>query len=51
MSQNRYYSKKDYKGDYSAFGTAAVFIAVGILSLVFRRYARYETWSNLPEAG
>ncbi|MBY8999476.1 MAG: hypothetical protein KGD64_01035 [Candidatus Heimdallarchaeota archaeon] len=38
MSQNRYYSKKDYKGDYSAFGTAAVFIVVGILSLVFRRY-------------
>ena len=38
MSHNRYYSKKDYKGDYSAFGTGVVFLFVGILSLVFRRY-------------
>ena len=55
MSQKRYYSKKDYKGDYSAFGTAAVFIAVGILSLVFRRYgidfiglASWGYWFFIP---
>ena len=37
MSYDRYYYKKKYTGDYSAFGTAAVFTLVGILSLVFRR--------------
>jgi hypothetical protein len=36
MSKDRYYSKKDYKGDYSAFGTATIFIVIGTLSLVFR---------------
>lgn len=38
MSQDRYYSKKDYKGDYSAFGSATIFIFIGVLSLVFRYY-------------
>jgi len=37
MSYDRYYYKKKYTGDYSAFGTAAVFTLIGILSLVFRR--------------
>ncbi|MEE9409450.1 MAG: zinc-ribbon domain-containing protein [Candidatus Heimdallarchaeota archaeon] len=36
MSKNRYYSKKDYKGDLSLFGTAAVLTLVGVLSIVFR---------------
>ena len=35
MSYERYYNKKDYKGDFSAFGTAIAFTIVGILSLVF----------------
>lgn len=55
MSQNRYYSKKDYKGDYSAFGTGVVFIAIGILSLLFRRYgidfiglASWGYWFFIP---
>ncbi|MHA1668131.1 MAG: zinc ribbon domain-containing protein [Candidatus Heimdallarchaeaceae archaeon] len=39
MSNNRYYSKKDYKGDFSAFGTAIVFTLIGILSLAFRTYS------------
>lgn len=38
MSQNRYYTKKDYKGNYSAIGTGIVFAIVGILSLIFMRY-------------
>jgi len=38
MSHTRYYSKKDYKGDFSAFGTAIVFTLIGILSLAFRTY-------------
>ncbi|MHA1303830.1 MAG: zinc-ribbon domain-containing protein [Candidatus Heimdallarchaeaceae archaeon] len=38
MSKNRYYYKKSYKGDYSAFGSALTFTAVGILSLIFDAY-------------
>ena len=36
MTEDRYYSKRDYKGDLSLFGTAAAFTFVGILSLIFR---------------
>jgi len=35
MTQDRYYSKRDYKGDLSLFGTAAVFTIVGVLSIIF----------------
>lgn len=38
MSDNRYYYKKNYTGNLSAFGTAIVFTIIGILSLVFRAY-------------
>ncbi len=38
MSQDRYYHKKDYKGDFSAFGVAIAFTIVGILSLIFMAY-------------
>jgi hypothetical protein len=45
MSQDRYYSKKDYKGDYSAFGTALVFTIVGIVSLVLKYAApAHDFW-------
>ncbi|MCG3259941.1 MAG: zinc ribbon domain-containing protein [Candidatus Heimdallarchaeota archaeon] len=45
MSQDRYYSKKDYKGDYSAFGVAIVFTIVGIVSLVLRyAYPAHDFW-------
>lgn len=33
--QPRYYYKKSYKGNYSAFSTALFFTIVGILSLIF----------------
>lgn len=36
MSHDRYYHKKDYKGDLSAFGAAFAFTIVGIVSIVFR---------------
>ena len=38
MSQDRYYQKKDYKGDFSAFGAAIAFTIVGVLSLIFMAY-------------
>ena len=45
MSQDRYYSKKDYKGDFSAFGTAIVFAIFGIISLVLRyQFPAYDFW-------
>lgn len=45
MSQDRYYSKKDYKGDYSAFGVALVFTIVGIVSLVLKyAYPAHDFW-------
>ena len=37
MSDNRYYNKKTYKGDFSAIATGLVFAFVGILSLIFMR--------------
>lgn len=36
MSKDRYYSKRDYKGDLSLFGTAAAFTLVGVISLILR---------------
>ncbi len=41
MSQDRYYHKKNYTGDFSAFGTAIVFTLVGVLALIFRAYNIY----------
>ncbi|MCG3219972.1 MAG: hypothetical protein H7641_01205, partial [Candidatus Heimdallarchaeota archaeon] len=38
MTQDRYYQKKDYKGDFSAFGAAIAFTIVGVFSLIFRAY-------------
>ena len=35
MSHDRYYHKKNYKGDLSAFGAAIAFTVVGIISIVF----------------
>ena len=40
MSKDRYYSKRDYKGDLSLFGTAAAFTFVGIVSLILRAIGR-----------
>ena len=37
MTKVRYYYKKSYKGNYSAFSTAFVFTFVGILSIIFQR--------------
>ncbi len=55
MSQDRYYQKKDYKGNLSAFGTAIVFTIVGVLSLIFRAYnisfiglASWGYWLFIP---
>jgi hypothetical protein len=45
MSQNRYYSKKGYKGDYSAFGVALVFAIIGTVSLLLRyTFKPYDFW-------
>ncbi len=35
MAKDRYYTKKQYTGSWSAFGTAAVFAFVGILGIIF----------------
>jgi hypothetical protein len=35
MSDKRYYAKKQYTGNWSAVGTALVFILVGILGIIF----------------
>ena len=35
MTKDRYYTKKQYTGNWSAFGTAAIFALVGILGIVF----------------
>ncbi len=37
MSSNRYYYKKNYKGDYSLFGSALLFTLIGILSIIFKK--------------
>lgn len=36
MSKDRYYSEKNYKGDYSAFGTALVFALIAGFSLIIK---------------
>ena len=36
MTDNRQYTKKQYTGNWSAFGTAAVFALVGVLGIILR---------------